>query len=499
MINQPAHNPKRLHTVSVCIAGVSVLAASDAAISLGVQVETVMTVGTLLVGVVVACILSFAECVTQASDSVADSGKSSRPWWSGTSGWLRLAVFVTGLGSATYVACSHSLHGISALLYERSHPGVRYFLTERTWWDGPALLVVGLLVSLEIAGAVIPWQSWRSPCSAHGRRCPVRKMVRAVLLGIAVISVTAIYVVAESSDTGNGRLDPEFHARLSIFERALRKRGIEAKMISGRRSYEGQDHLYAQGRSSPGRTVTNARGGYSWHNFGLAADYVLLANGKANWEGPWDVFGETARSCGLEWGGDCSGLADRPHVQWTKGRSLWQLRALDALHDVRAVSGAVLAMMLSYRALAVLLPAVRKHPPGSNRVTPRQDLPLAAGTVLRTALRYAMAGSVIFLLLLVGSYTRFTGDGLDINGFWSIGETHYGWDDIAEIGRIELVRSGVKAPALHRYQLRFTDGAVLLSTIAAPQELSLDQAFQYVALHSGRRIDPIGVPNPEVR
>lgn len=49
---------------------------------------------------------------------------------------------------------------------------------------------------------------------------------------------------------------------------------------------------------------------------------------RLSWDGPWDVFGRVARSCGLEWGGDFNKLEDRPHVQWTRGKSLAQMRAL---------------------------------------------------------------------------------------------------------------------------------------------------------------------------
>ncbi|SVE43245.1 uncharacterized protein METZ01_LOCUS496099, partial [marine metagenome] len=39
------------------------------------------------------------------------------------------------------------------------------------------------------------------------------------------------------------------------------------------RTYAEQDDLYEQGRTEPGKIVTNARGGKSWHNFGLAIDF----------------------------------------------------------------------------------------------------------------------------------------------------------------------------------------------------------------------------------
>ena len=42
------------------------------------------------------------------------------------------------------------------------------------------------------------------------------------------------------------------------------------------RSFDEQNHLYAQGRTKPGKIVTYAKGGQSYHNFGLAFENKLL-------------------------------------------------------------------------------------------------------------------------------------------------------------------------------------------------------------------------------
>ena len=54
---------------------------------------------------------------------------------------------------------------------------------------------------------------------------------------------------------------------------------VQVKIISGTRSYEEQDELYQQGRRKPGRVVTNAPGGFSNHNFGIAFDVGLFRSG----------------------------------------------------------------------------------------------------------------------------------------------------------------------------------------------------------------------------
>ena len=52
------------------------------------------------------------------------------------------------------------------------------------------------------------------------------------------------------------------------------------------RTIKEQNDLYAQGRTKPGKIVTNAKGGQSYHNYGLAIDIVLLVdkNGDGTFE-----------------------------------------------------------------------------------------------------------------------------------------------------------------------------------------------------------------------
>lgn len=104
------------------------------------------------------------------------------------------------------------------------------------------------------------------------------------------------------------------------------------------RTKEEQDALYAQGRTKPGKKVTNAQGLSSIHNFGLAFDFVLIIDGKeASWdvEKDWDKDGvsdwrEVAAifiKHGWEWGGNWKSFVDYPHFQKTFGYTTAQLRA----------------------------------------------------------------------------------------------------------------------------------------------------------------------------
>jgi len=75
--------------------------------------------------------------------------------------------------------------------------------------------------------------------------------------------------------------------------------------------------------------VTNARAGFSWHCYGLAAD-LCYAEGELYKEAghtlTWAQIGELAEAHGLTWGGRFP-KPDRPHVQWTNGLTLADARA----------------------------------------------------------------------------------------------------------------------------------------------------------------------------
>lgn len=48
------------------------------------------------------------------------------------------------------------------------------------------------------------------------------------------------------------------------------------------RTFAEQEAIYAQGRTKPGAIVTNAKGGQSYHNYGLAVDIVLIEDKDGN-------------------------------------------------------------------------------------------------------------------------------------------------------------------------------------------------------------------------
>ena len=98
--------------------------------------------------------------------------------------------------------------------------------------------------------------------------------------------------------------------------------GIELLITSTLRTFAEQAELYAIGRTKPGKKVTNANQGQSWHNFGLAFDVVPVVAGKAIWNSPmWKRIGDLGKQINLVWGGDWK-FKDLPHFQYIKGLTL---------------------------------------------------------------------------------------------------------------------------------------------------------------------------------
>ena len=118
-----------------------------------------------------------------------------------------------------------------------------------------------------------------------------------------------------------------------------------------KRSIEEQEALYAQGRKplaevnlkrkSVGltpiteqenkRIVTKARGGQSYHNYGLAFDVALIVGKRVVWESEdvnqnsvddWEEVGKLGEELGLEWAGRWEKFKERAHFQYTFGLSI---------------------------------------------------------------------------------------------------------------------------------------------------------------------------------
>lgn len=130
------------------------------------------------------------------------------------------------------------------------------------------------------------------------------------------------------SETAIATLLPEVRPLARKLVRQAAEQGIIVKVTSGTRSNEEQNALYAQGRTAPGKIVTQARAGYSNHNFGLAFDLTIFENGQPVWESPkYRKLGAMGKEIGLKWGGDFTTIHDEPHFEYNpNGYSLAQLR-----------------------------------------------------------------------------------------------------------------------------------------------------------------------------
>jgi peptidoglycan L-alanyl-D-glutamate endopeptidase CwlK len=126
------------------------------------------------------------------------------------------------------------------------------------------------------------------------------------------------------SETVVSGLAPEVRTYARTLVHRAAGTGIDVRVISGLRTYAEQDALFAQGRTKPGARVTNAKGGESNHNFGIAFD-VGVFDGKTYLpESPaYDAVGAIGHALGLEWGGGWHGLVDKPHFEL---RPAWAAR-----------------------------------------------------------------------------------------------------------------------------------------------------------------------------
>lgn len=143
------------------------------------------------------------------------------------------------------------------------------------------------------------------------------------------------------------------------FIHACKEAGIDLLVTCTLRDAEAQDLLYAQGRTAPGRKVTWARGGESFHQYGVALDVVPLRLGKPVWglqgngldDDPsddetddlelWQRVGLVGEECGLSWAGRWpKKKREFPHFQFTNGLTIADFQAGKAIpNDLPAVGG----------------------------------------------------------------------------------------------------------------------------------------------------------------
>lgn len=121
-------------------------------------------------------------------------------------------------------------------------------------------------------------------------------------------------------------LHPRLQEKAALLKTECGKQGISILFSECLRTRAEQDALYAQGRTTPGNTVTNAKGSTysSQHQWGIAIDFYLDMDVDGDGSKKDDAFnnstglfervGAIAKSIGLGWGGDWTSIKDRPHL-----------------------------------------------------------------------------------------------------------------------------------------------------------------------------------------
>lgn len=112
---------------------------------------------------------------------------------------------------------------------------------------------------------------------------------------------------------------PELQEKANRLIAECRKQGLIVKLGECFRSVAEQNTLYAQGRTTSGNIVTNAKGSSysSMHQWGVAFD-VIRNDGRGayyNGDGWFSKVGKIGKALGLEWGGDWISPVDLPHFQ----------------------------------------------------------------------------------------------------------------------------------------------------------------------------------------
>jgi peptidoglycan L-alanyl-D-glutamate endopeptidase CwlK len=129
----------------------------------------------------------------------------------------------------------------------------------------------------------------------------------------------------------NQRLAPLYPLMISKVNAAanvLAGEAIFCRIAEGLRTYALSDADFALGRTvltkpdgSHQGIVTEARGGFCWHNFGMAVDcYPFLhgTSGLLNWDpssAQFQAMVTAMKAQGLAWGGDWHSIKDNPHFQ----------------------------------------------------------------------------------------------------------------------------------------------------------------------------------------
>ena len=131
-------------------------------------------------------------------------------------------------------------------------------------------------------------------------------------------------------------LHPNYREQIKLWYLEINKKlpkGVRLRFTHTYRSLEEQNKLYNQKPK-----VTNAIGGQSIHNYGLAFDICILKEVQDGvWKVSWEIdkywlqVAEYFKSKGFEWGGDWR-FKDYPHFE-VKGFKWQTLQSMPTITD----------------------------------------------------------------------------------------------------------------------------------------------------------------------
>lgn len=123
-------------------------------------------------------------------------------------------------------------------------------------------------------------------------------------------------IIPHKRDVDLNRLHPIIRDKVIKVQNDLANQNIPIRIFEAYREPERQAYLYAQGRTIGGAIVTNCKPWQSYHQYGLAVDFVLFLNNTWSWSSSeknnkhWQAYHEIARAHGLE-----TSSSETPHIQ----------------------------------------------------------------------------------------------------------------------------------------------------------------------------------------
>ena len=156
----------------------------------------------------------------------------------------------------------------------------------------------------------------RSDCEGRTSDSGARAFLNGVPHWPPRVAAVVLEMKEPPADRRIESLHPEAQRRVRVFLIECQRTSLRVIVTETLRSRARQAWLYAQGRTRPGKVVTNAPPGSSKHEMGRAVDVAFVAaNGTVTWDGPWGKLGVAGESAGLSWGGRWRRFKDYPHFE----------------------------------------------------------------------------------------------------------------------------------------------------------------------------------------